>query len=76
LVVKSKVESPPPVVFHDIEQVECFKLLGVHFHTDPTNWDLQFDNLLSKAGKHMYILRICKSYGYSLDHLPYLVSIP
>ncbi len=30
------------------------------------------DGLLSKAGSRMYILRVCRRYGYQKEHLSYL----
>ena len=36
---------------------------------DPCNWDLQVDNLLSKAASRMYILRVCRLYGYTKENL-------
>ena len=51
---------------------EFFKLLGVYLLSNPTNWDKQIAALLSKAGRRMYILRVCKKYGYSLDSLHHL----
>ena len=56
--VRGKIGRPfPPVVF-DIHQEIYLKILRVYFHSDPTNWDQQFDNLLNKPGKRMYILRV------------------
>ena len=72
MVVRGKVERPLPSNIFDIKQEPSLKLLGVYFHSDPTNWDQQFDNLLIKAGRRMHILRVCKKYGYSLDYLHYL----
>ena len=39
-------------------------LLGV-----PHYWDTQFENILSKASYRLYILRVCKYFGYSLQEL-------
>ena len=62
----------PPVVF-DINMETYLKIMGVNFHSDPIKWDQQFDTILNKAGKRMYILRVCKKYGgHSLDCLHYL----
>ena len=72
LVVRGRSRAPIPPPLPGIDQVDHIKLLGVHFHQCPNNWDLQFDNLLNKAGKRMYILRVCKKYGYSTDCLHYL----
>ena len=67
LVVKGKVESPLPTVTFDIKQEVFFKLLGLYFHSNATNWDKQIDSRLRKAGRHMHILRVSKKCGYSLD---------
>ena len=48
------------------------KLLGVTVNQDPCNWDAQFENMLSKATSRLYILRVCKYYGYSLQELTLL----
>ena len=48
------------------------KLLGVYFHSKSTNWDKQIDALLSKAGRRMHILLVCKKCGYGLDSLHHL----
>ena len=34
---------------------------------DQTPWDKQIIGLLSKAGRRIHILQVCKKYGYSLD---------
>ena len=52
-----------------IKRKSWLKLLGVTFQEDVTNWDIHIDNMLSKASSRMYILRVCKSYGYSKDQL-------
>ncbi|CAB3995474.1 Hypothetical predicted protein [Paramuricea clavata] len=36
---------------------------------NPCCWDLHIDDLLSKASGRMYILRVCRCYGYSADQL-------
>ena len=59
--------SPPELP--GIKRKSWFKLLGVTFQEDVTNWDIHIDNMLSKASSRMYILRVCKSYGYSKDQL-------
>ena len=64
---KSTKALPAPLV--SIERKPCLKLLGVTFQSDPCNWDLHFDNIISKASSRLYILRVCKFYGLPLDHL-------
>ena len=38
----------------------------------PVNWDNHIDYLLSKASSRLYIIRICKYYGYSIENLDLL----
>ena len=52
-----------------IERKSWLKLLGVTFQENPCCWDLHIDDLLSKASGRMYILRVCRCYGYSEDQL-------
>ena len=60
-------QLPPPI--DGIRRKKWMKLLGVKFQDDPCCWDLHVDELLSKASGRMYILRVCKSYGYASDQL-------
>ncbi|XP_068761121.1 uncharacterized protein [Montipora capricornis] len=59
--------SPPELP--GIKTKSWLKLFGVTFQEDVTNWDIHIDNMLFKARSQMYILRVCKSYGYSKDQL-------
>ena len=61
------LQLPPPI--DGIRRKKWMKLLGVKFQDDPCCWDLHVDELLSKASGRMYILRVCKSYGYASDQL-------
>ena len=70
--VKGEAERAVPTVTFDIKQEEFLKLLGVYFHSNPTNWDKQIDALLSKAGGRTHILRVCEKCGYTLDSLHHL----
>ena len=66
-IVKGKVERSLLIVTFDNKQEVFLKLLGVYFYSNPTDWEKQIDALLSKAGRRMHILRVCKKNGYSLD---------
>ena len=72
MVVKGKVERPLPTITFDINQEEFLRLLGVCPHSNPRNRDKQIDAVLSKAGRRIHILRVCKKPGYSLDFLQHL----
>ena len=42
------------------------------FNEQPCNWDTHFDHMITKASSRLYILRICKYDGYSLQELTLL----
>ena len=75
LVVRGRSKAPIPTPLPGIEQVDNIKLLGMTFCHSPNNWDSHFDTSLSKGGKRMYMLRICKKFGYSQENLHYLFNI-
>ena len=52
-----------------IERNGELKLLGVTFHENARNWNTHFHNMVDKANLRLYILRICKYYGYTLEEL-------
>ena len=66
------ISKPPPAPIEGIERKKWLKLLGVTFEDDVCCWDLHVDGLLSKSGSRMYILRVCRRYGYRKEHLSYL----
>ena len=65
MVVKGKTRMPLPESMDGIARKSELKLLGVTINEDPCNRDTQFENMLSKASSGLYILRVCKYYGYS-----------
>lgn len=67
MIVKGEVEKPLLTVTFDIKQEEFLKILGVYFYSNPTDWEKQIDALLSKAGRCMHILRVCKKNGYIVE---------
>ena len=72
MVVKGKNTMPLPEPVDGITRKSELKLLGVIVIEDPCNWDAQFENMLSKASSRLYILRVCKYYGFSLQELTLL----
>ena len=72
MVVKGKTTMPLPEPVDGITRKSELKLLGVTVNQDPCNWDAQFENMLNKATSRLYILRVCKYYGYSLQELTLL----
>ena len=69
MLIKGKTEKDQPDPVQYIKGKSNLKLLGVFFEDNPTNWDTHFDHMLSKASSRLYILRVCKHYGFSVDYL-------
>ena len=63
MVVEGKTRMP----LHGIAGKSELRLLGVTVNEDPCNWDTHFENMLSKANIRLYILGVCKYYGFSLS---------
>ena len=40
----------------------------------PSKWDLHFDEMLKKASARMYIMRVCKYYGFPIKQLDMLFN--
>ena len=66
---RSACTMPLPEPVDGIIRKSELKLLGVTVNEDPCNWDVQFENMLSKASSRLYILRVWKHYGFSLQEL-------
>ena len=69
MVVRGRTKKLPPPQIDSIERKSWLNLLGTILQDDPCNWDMQVDNLLSKAASRMYILRFCRWYGYTKENL-------
>ena len=69
IVVHGGSMKPLPAPIVGIERKSWLKLLAVTFQENPCGWDLHIDDLLSNASERMYILRVCRCYGYSADQL-------
>ena len=74
MVIRGKTKKPVPEEIPNIERRGELKLLGVFSNENPTNWDKQFETVLSKASSRLYISRVCKFYGYSLNELTMLYN--
>ena len=55
-----------------ITRKSWLKILGVTFQENPTMWDLQMNELMSRACSRLYIIRTCKYYGFSSKELDLL----
>ena len=64
MLVHGRISKPLPPLLHRIERKSWLKLLGIIFSENPSDWDLHVDNLLRKASSRLYILRVCKHFGY------------
>ena len=60
---------PSLLLLQCLKRKQWLKISGITFHEDPCTWDLHIDSLLSKAASRLYILRVCKYYGYTKDQL-------
>ena len=69
MLVCGKTTKPLPPLIIGIDRKKWLKLLGITFQDDLCCWDLHVDSLLSTASSRMYILRVCRFYGYSKDQL-------
>ena len=66
MVVHGRISNPLPPLVQWIDRKSWLKLLGIIFQENPSDWDLHVDNLLHKASR-LYILRVCKYFGYPKD---------
>ena len=67
MLIHGKTTKPNPQPVPDIERKSWLKLLGITFQENPCCWDLHVDKLIAKASSRLYILRVCKFYGYSQE---------
>ena len=72
MLLKSSSLKVPPAPLAIVERKTKLKLLGVTFEDDPVNWDTHIDHVLSKASSRLYILRVCRFYGYPKEQLDLL----
>ena len=72
VLLRGKTTRTPPEPLEIIGRKEKLKLLGVTFEQVPVNWDTHIHYLLSKASSRLYIIRMCKYYGYSIENLDLL----
>ena len=55
MLLKGKSTKALPVPLASIEWKPILRLLGVTFQSDPCNWDLHLDNMLSKASSYLFV---------------------
>ena len=70
--MKGKIKKPISAPLKGICRKSELKLIKITFQENPCKWDTQFENMMEKANSTLYILRVCKYYGYSLEELTIL----
>ena len=73
ILLKSSSLKVPPAPLAIVERKTKLKLLGVTFEADPVNWHTHIDHVLSRASSRLYILRVCRFYGYPKEQLDLLL---
>ena len=74
MVIRSKISTPLPAAIPNIHRKTWLKILGITLENAPDKWDLQFDEMISRAAGRLYILRVCKYYGMSINQLNLLFN--
>lgn len=69
MIIHGKTTMPTPPLLPEIKRKKWLKLLGITFQENPCTWDVHIDSMLSKASSRLYIIRVCKAYGYTKDQL-------
>ena len=72
MIVRGKTSTPPPSCIPSIERKTWLKIRGITLEEIPDRWDRHFEEILKKASGRMYILRVCKYYGFSVKQLKLL----
>ena len=72
IVVRGKMCATPPNTIPSITRKTWLKLLGVTVEETPGKWDIHFEEMLKKTSERMYILRVCKYYGFTKEQLDLL----
>ena len=74
MVVRGKTSTPLPEPIRDIKRNEELTLMGVTFNKQLVNWNTHFEHMISNASSRLYILRVCKHFGYYLQELTLLFN--
>ena len=65
MVLSGKSSRPLPEPIQGIKRRDWLKLLGLTFQDKPCDWNKYSQFMISKACGRLYVLRVCKLYGYS-----------
>ena len=74
MVIRSNISTPLTAAIPNILRKTWLKILGVTLENAPDKWDLHFDEMISRAAGRLYILRVCKYYGMSINQLNLLFN--
>ena len=75
MVAHGRISKPLPSLVHGIERKSWLRLLSIIFQVNPSDWDLHVDRLLRKASSRLYILHVCKCFGYPTEQLTKLFDL-
>ena len=75
MVAHGRISKPLLPLVQGIERKSWLKLLGIIFQENLSDLDLHVDNLLRKASSRLYILRVCKYFGYPKEQLTKLLDL-
>ena len=69
LIVRKNRPITVPSCFLPLNEKHGLNYLESVLKTIPTRWGRHFEKMLSKASERMYILRVCKYYGFTAKQL-------
>ena len=72
MIVRGRTSIPIPRCILSIKRKTWLKILGITLEEKPENWGIHFEEMLKKASGRMYILRVCKYYGFTTKQLELL----
>ena len=74
MVIMSKISKSLPAPIPNINRKSWLKILGITLENVPDKWDIHFEEMIGRAAGRMYILRVCKYYGMSINQLNLLFN--
>ena len=74
MVIMSKISTPLLAAIPNINRKSWLKILGITLENVPDKWDIHFEEMMGGAAGRMYILRVCKYCGMSINQLNLLFN--
>ena len=74
MVIMSKISTPLSAAIPNIDRKSWLKILGITLENVPDKCDIHFEEMIGRAAGRMYILRVCKYYGMSINQLNLLFN--